>query len=381
MRILLCPSAYHPSLGGVEEIARNLGKTLKANGHTVAIAVNLHPKSLPIHETLEEIEVYRFPFDYPNRSISGCLELLKMPLNLLTFIDFLKKFDPQIVHVICPSSNSLYCYAAKLLLGKKTLVTLQGEFFMDANDIYGRSPFARFGAQKLLSIADAVTACSDYVMSDAKRRFTFEPKIERIVFNGVDLDEQPTEITGEKLPTKFILAVGRLVQNKGFDDLILSLKELKEEYSDVHLVIAGAGPALVELEALTTRHQLSERVHFVGRQNRGSITNLFNKCMFFVLPSHVEPFGIVCIESMRAGKPVVAANTGGPPEFINNELNGLLYAPRNVNSLAAALNRLCEDETLRIRLGVNALNIVPSFDWTVITRQYEKLYAEMAGER
>ncbi|HEY9732115.1 MAG TPA: glycosyltransferase family 4 protein [Drouetiella sp.] len=373
-RILLSPSAFHPSLGGVEEICRNLALQLKAKNFEVAVAVNRHPASLPEYEEISGIPIHRFDFEYPNRSLSGLGPLFRFPANAVKFSTFLNRFAPDLVHVICPSSNSLYCYLASAFFQQKTLVTLQGEFFMDATNIYERSVFARIFAERLLSVADGITACSQYVLDDAKKRFDFHCSLEKVVFNGVDLSEAKLKSTDAPMQKRFILGIGRLVTNKGFDFLLGAFARLAEVRDDVDLVLAGDGVAKADLENLSKELKIAERVHFVGRKDRAGVAALFAQCMFFVLPSPVEPFGIVCLEAMRAGKPTIATNTGGPPEFIHEEVNGMLVPPRDDQALFDAMARLCADDKLRNKLGKNAAVQVKAFDWQKITDQYVGLY-------
>jgi glycogen synthase len=377
-RILLSPSAYYPSLGGVEEIARNLALCLRNQGNEVAIAVNRHPSTLPAKEKFEDIDVYRLPFEYPSRTVSGLLTAGKSPIFIAKFLSFVQGYAPDVVHVICPSSNSLYCYVAKTVLRPKLVVTLQGEFFMDANAIYQKSAFARLGASQLLSSADAVTACSQYVLDDAKERFTFKAPIEEVIFNGVDLLE-PVSSTDVKLPKKpYILGIGRLVHNKGFDYLLRSYKQMSAN-SEFDLVLAGDGEASDSLKSLAKELQIEDRVHFVGRQGRREVASFFKNCLFFVLPSHIEPFGIVCLEAMRAGKPVVATRAGGPPEFIEQNVTGLLVESQNESELTQAMQKLCADKKLVDLLGKNALKKVEEFSWLKITEKYNKIYANVLG--
>ncbi|CAN5674336.1 glycosyltransferase family 4 protein [soil metagenome] len=379
-RILLSPSAYYPSLGGVEEIARNLAIALRHKGYEVAIATNQHPADLPAHEIHEGIDVYRMPFEYPSRSASGILAASRAPLRIGNFLRFVQSYAPDVVHVVCPSSNSLYCYVAKKVLRTKLLVTLQGEFFMDANQIYQKSAFARFCASQLLNSADAVTACSQYVLDDARNRFNFQAPVEEVLFNGVDLSEpiSPQEDTLPKKP--YIFAIGRLVQNKGFDYLLRSY-HLMSKNSAADLVLAGDGDAAESLKNLASELQISDRVHFVGRQGRGEVARYFKNCMFFVLPSHIEPFGIVCLEAMRAGKPVVATRAGGPPEFIEENITGLLVESQNESELAQAMQRLCSDKKLVNTMGKNASEKVAEFSWLKITEKYVALYEDLLGAK
>jgi len=370
-KVLLCPSAFYPSLGGVEEVCRNLGRQLQAQGFEVAVAVNRHPSTLPEIEEVDGLPVHRFPLEYPNRSLQGIITAAKIPLHLGKFLSFVRSYAPDILHVICPSSTALYCRSVQEALGTKVVVTLSGELFMDANQLYQRSAFARHWLSQLLFSADAVTSCSQYVMDDAKARFHFSSGIERVIFNGIDLTEQPSPCKRTILNRPFVFGAGRLVRNKGFDWLLRSFKLLAED-SEVDLVLAGDGPAKLELEALARTLQIDGRVHFVGRQDRASIASLFEKCLFFVLPSPVEPFGIVCLEAMRAGKPIISANTGGPVEFIGDA--GLFVPPLDVESLYEVMKQLCSDSDLLRQLGANAKTNVQSFDWTTIVDHYIEIY-------
>jgi len=377
IRILLSPSAFYPSLGGVEEICRNLAHRLAAKNFEVAVAVNRHPTSLPDHEEIEGIDVHRFAFEYPSKTVSGLGPVFRFPHNTTNYLAFVKSFAPDLVHLICPSSNSLYGYVAMELLKQKTLVTLQGEFFMDMNGLYDRSAFARLCASKLLHKANGVTACSQYVMDDAKRRFNFNAPIEQVVFNGVDLAENSLTASLKPHSRPFIFAIGRLVKNKGFDWLLRAFKRLTETQTEVELILAGDGEERQNLEALSKELSLSGRVHFLGRQGRAQVSDLFKSCLFFVLPSPVEPFGIVCLEAMRAGKPLIATNTGGPPEFVRDHVDGLLVPPEDDVSLFQAMDQLCSSKESQALFGRNALDQVQGFDWQKITDQYIELYKQI----
>lgn len=378
-RILLSPSAFYPSLGGVEEICRNLALQLMAKNFEVAIAVNRFPASLAEHEELDGIQVHRFAFEYPSKTLSGLGPCLRLPKNAKNFFDFVEAYAPDLVHVICPSSNALYCWGAQALLKQKTLVTLQGEFFMDAHGLYQHSAFARFCTSKLLSGASGVTACSQYVMDDAKRRFAFNSPLEKVVFNGVDLGESSSSISTVKSRRPFILGIGRLVENKGFDSLLRAFKLLIDVENDIDLVLAGDGDSRSDLENLSSKLNLTERVHFVGRQDRAGVSDLFKSCLFFVLPSHLEPFGIVCLEAMRAAKPIIATNTGGPPEFIRNNIDGLLVPPKDDVALFHAMEKLCSSADLQKSFGESVYLQVQNFDWSKITNQYIEIYNTLLG--
>lgn len=373
-KILLSPSAYYPSFGGVEEICRNLGAVLTELGFQVAIATHRNPDSLPEVESLHGMEVRRFDFYYPGRSTEHLSQSWRCIEGFFKFSRFIADWKPDLVHVICPSTNSLYCWAARSLSNFKLLVTFQGELFMDAQQFYDRTSIFPFGLRRLLSVADGITACSQYVLEDLHKKYNVPQQLQKVVFNGVDLAEIPIQKELSVHSRPFILGLGRLVSNKGFDVLIDAFSRIAEEIEDVDLIIVGEGETRPQLERLINEKVLESRVKLVGRKDRTEVAGYFNSCLFFVLPSPVEPFGIVCLEAMRAGKPVIATNTGGPPEFITPEIDGLLVKPSDPESLASAMKELAKNQQKLEQMSKAALLNVHKFDWKAITSQYIEIY-------
>jgi len=378
MRILLFPSAYYPNFGGVEEICRLLAQTLKSRGFEVAIAVNRWPADTKEFEVLWDIPVYRFDFAAPGKR--DIWQIWRMLPRSQAFNRFVQQWQPDLIHAICPSISGFYLWLSQLQHRRKLVLTLQGELFMDKHDIFGKSAFARWSLRQLLTVTDSITACSQYVLDDAARRFALPNVAKTVVFNGVDLSE-PTATDRSNQHKKYILGVGRVVKNKDFDTLVRAFAAIASEYTDLQLVLAGDGDQLPELRQLADQLQISHRINFAGRQDRTEIGKLFSGCTCFVIPSAVEPFGIVCLEAMRAGKATIACNAGGPPEFITNGENGLLVAPRQPEELAAALRLLLSDTALRHRLETKALADVQAFSWTKITAQYVDIYEQCLSKK
>jgi len=377
-RILLVPSAFYPSLGGVEEIARNLATELMKQHLDVKVAVNRHPQELPEKQDLFDVEVHRFNFYYPKRSIEEVFRLPMVLQGLSKFNSFLKNWQPNVVHIICPSSAALYVYFLRKFLRFKILVTFQGELFMDANMIYDKSALIRFGLRKLLSIADGVTACSDYVLADVRRKYKINHAIQKVIFNGVDLDESQEDNAADfSLQKEYIFALGRLVHNKGFDVLIKAFQLIASAYPDIELIIAGDGIEQKNLENIIKSGGLTDRIRLVGRKNRAEVGAYFRDCAFFVLPSPVEPFGIVCLEAMRAGKAIIATESGGPPEFIEGGKDGLLVTPNDATALSEAMDRLLSNPELRSKMGDSCRRKVARFSWREITKEYILIYEKM----
>lgn len=153
-----------------------------------------------------------------------------------------------------------------------------------------------------------------------------------------------------------ILTVGRIVNDKGIHYLIRALPKINK---NAKLVVIGDGPALNDLKGLAKKLSVDSRVSFIGRLQHKYLEKQFRQSTLVVVPSiWPEPFGIVGIEAMSYGKPVVGFNLGGIPEWLENEKNGFLVEPRNVKDLSKKINRLLGSPFLADRMGKKARQMV-----------------------
>jgi len=177
---------------------------------------------------------------------------------------------------------------------------------------------------------------------------------------GFDLTRFTTPAPGaEALRAKFggrpqIFALGRHVYYKGFDVLIRAMAAIR---SDAVLVIGGVGPLTEQWREIARAAGVEDRVHFAGLIGEDELPAYYQACELFCLPatSNAEAFGIVQVEAMAAGRPVVSTSLSSGVSYVNqHETTGLQVAPDDSLALAAAINRLLGDNALRARLGVNA---------------------------
>ncbi len=244
---------------------------------------------------------------------------------------------------------------------------------MDAGRLYEQSAFMNGVLRALLIEAAAVTACSHNTLFDLQQ-YLGRPLGPRasVVYNGIRLAD-----FGGAMPTRpherpYVLGIGRLVPQKGFDVLIRAYGEAHLPGHD--LVIAGEGPERAALEAVAREVVVAGRVRFVGRADRAAAVALFRHCDLFVLPSRLEPMGIVNLEAMAAGKPVIASEVGGVPELVLDGETGLLVPPEDPAALAAAMRKLAGDPDLRLRLGGAGRARAETFNWPNIADQYVRIY-------
>lgn len=139
------------------------------------------------------------------------------------------------------------------------------------------------------------------------------------------------------------LTIGELTQKKAQDVLLRSFSKSFKEMNSVHLIIGGAGDMDSALKQIVIDEGISSQVTFTGQLDRKQVLEHMRNCNVFVLPSLYETFGVVLIEAMAMGKPVIATKSGGPETFVNSE-NGLLISPGNEDELSNAMSMIYQKE-------------------------------------
>lgn len=195
---------------------------------------------------------------------------------------------------------------------------------------------------------------------------------------GIKLDwawKEPVVNTGALIGSRpRILSVGRLVYYKGLDVLIDALTMV----SEADLLIVGSGPLYHDLRERIDRNGLANRVRIVPHTTEDKLHEYYKTCDIFVLASTApsEAFGIVQVEAMACGKPVISTNLGTGVTYVNQEsVTGLTVPPGDSHALAQALTRLINDPSLRSRLGSNArTRVLKEFTQEIMIERTVQLY-------
>lgn len=227
-------------------------------------------------------------------------------------------------------------------------------FTAHANDIFAPQEF-EIGLEKLIGAASTVVAVSDYAANFLKERFSVSAaKIQR-VYNGLDLSSfQRADLAGT-VPT--IVSIGRLIEKKGFADLISACDLLKKRGRDFHCEIIGEGPLENDLRAQIAERGLKSQVTLAGPKTQTQIVQQLAGATVFALPCVVDPDGAqdnlptVIMEAMAAGLPVVSTTVGGIAEMVAHGKSGFLVEPHDPVALADALEKVMADLALARRLG------------------------------
>ena len=175
----------------------------------------------------------------------------------------------------------------------------------------------------------------------------------RIIPNCSDLAETPYSVNGSR-DENTVLYVGRLEQVKGIPLLLEAANLVVQEYPGARFILAGSShPTLPpeDIDAMIRSYSLQKHVAQLGHVSQQELMSLYRKAALCVVPSHYESFGLVALEAMACGVAVVAAQTGGLPEVVENGTTGLLVSPGDANALAGAIGELLGDPGKRARMG------------------------------
>src|SRR6266513_2331201 len=227
-------------------------------------------------------------------------------------------------------------------------------FTAHANDIFAPRDF-EIGLNKLVNAARVVCTETDYAKEFLQERFPkCADRIHRI-YNGLNLAEFRRADFSSASPT--IIAVGRLIDKKGFADLIRACQLLVERGKSFRCQIFGEGPLEEKLRRQIEELKLQNCVELPGAKPQHEIRKSLAAGNAFVLPSVIDPEGgmdnlpTVIMEAMAAGLPVISTAIGGIPEMVVENETGFLVPPGDVAALAGAIERLFDEIALARRLG------------------------------
>jgi glycosyltransferase involved in cell wall biosynthesis len=184
---------------------------------------------------------------------------------------------------------------------------------------------------------------------------------------------------GVRSHEKLVLAVGRLVPQKGIEYLIQAVPSVAWRFPEAKFIIVGEGWYRDHLQYQAGTTGQARRIKFTGFIPDHELIALTKSADVLVVPSIYEPFGIVALEGMAAGAPVVASQVGGLAEIIEHDKTGVLVYPGNPDSIAWGINHVLSNPDHARWIAQNAKRTVPkAFSWKAIAKKTVKLYSEVA---
>ena len=233
-----------------------------------------------------------------------------------------------------------------------------------------------------------VVCCSHSMEGEVQRNFGLPADKLRVVPNGVEAPPAPGAARRTRPREDFahpreriILHVGRLVPEKGAGHLVEALPMILAQCPDAKLIIAGTGPWSEELRHRARGLGVEAKVYLTGYVDDATLDALYRWAEVAVFPSTYEPFGIVALEAMARGTPVVVTDVGGLAEIVAHEADGLKAFPSHPRSLADQISRLLRDPALRERQRQAALlKVARQYTWDRVAALSAEVYAEVLEE-
>lgn len=335
---------FPPHVGGVGVHIHTLSKELVKQGHEVYVIT--YP-----HKDIEDIDGIHV-IGTKGVNIPGIRGLMFKINAKKALENLLKEVDIDIIHghYLFPAG------AASVEVGKKhgikTYITAHGS---DMFEMYKKQFFMRPIIKKVLKKADVIFAVSNALKDEILA--TKVPGIEnktRLYWNSVDIDKfnnnSNTQFKSQfKNDKPIVLFVGNIIKRKNVNSLLEAKKIAKTDYN---LVVVGNGPLLKQLKDKAEKENISD-VYFTGARN--DMENIMPCADMLVLPSFSESFGLVLIEALACGKPVIGSDVGGIKEIITPEV-GLLIDPNSPETISDAIDKMILDDEFRSNLASNARN-------------------------
>jgi sugar transferase (PEP-CTERM/EpsH1 system associated) len=354
-------------IGGAEKQVVTLLKHIDKKKYCVTLCC-LH-RSGPLKEELEDEDI---------KIVILGMRLRYIVVSLYKLIRLMRKNYVQIVHTHLYTDH-LWGRIAALIAGVPVIVTTE----------HGRGLWKKRRHLLFERIANRFTDMRIAVSEDIrqiriKREHASPDKIVTIM-NAINTDEfivsddirnakrKEIRIKGDEL---VIGTVARLDPDKAIDLLLDAVLLVSEKTEKVKFLLVGDGVLRSELENYTERIGLADKVIFTGA--RTDIAALLSIMDVYVNSSHREGISVSLLESMAAGKPVIATDVGGNPEIINDTSVGILVPANNADALAEAINMLLRDKNKRLQMGRNARErIINEFSIRSQSKRIESLYENL----
>ena len=373
MRICLYTNTALPKLGGQEIVVDALARQLLGRGHEPVVLAPWRGSQGPFDAVSTPYPVARHPRFLSTRWF------VAWHGRWMAKLHHARVFDVVHCHGTYPAGYVGAC--CKAVRHLPLVITSHGDDLAPGG-LYDRKPELRGRYRLALEQADAAVAISNYTAGLLREAC---PKLRRIVPipNGVAVQQfaapvpRPANIAASIRPKSYLLFLGRLDPRKGIDVLLEAMVLLRGR-CDLDLVVAGRGPEGPALQTLTARLGLARQVHFVGQTAGRQKLWLLQNGLCTIVPSRTwEAFGVVAVESLAAGRPVIASQLPGLADLVRHGQTGLLVPPESPQRLAEAIREIARDPQRADAWGQAARRFVQPFDWGHIADQHLELYTSL----
>ena len=361
----------YPTFGGSGVVATELGIALADHGHEVHFITYKQPVRLQLlhsHVHYHEVTVPNYPlFHYQPYELALSSKL----------VDMVKLHGIELLHVHYAIPHAYAGYMAKKMLEEEGIyipmvTTLHGTDIT----LVGNHPFYKPAVTFSINNSDAVTSVSESLKEDTLRLFDIKKEI-HVVPNFIDTEkynnpysECDRDLIAHK-DEKIITHISNLRQVKRIDNVIEIFERILEKMP-ARLIIVGEGPEKKPSKKLCKEKGIYDNVLFVG--NSHEVDKILCFSDLFLLPSEHESFGLVALEAMACGVPVISSNAGGLPEVNIQGESGFLSDIGDVDDMSKNALKILESTETHAKFKQNARKIATNFETKNIVPLYEEVY-------
>ncbi len=380
--------------GGTAAHVAGLSQALAAHGHDVVVLTTAHPRADRDAEARGPVRVVRGVADLPwlpktepvSRTSSANHAMVKLGARLPTLLD---GWRPDVVHGhdwrmgwASDALSSIFEVPFVLTMHGTERVRHGGQLPPGTpSDINSIEWWLAFQADRLISP-------TKFMVDQLVTGFELPPELVARVPNGIDPDlwKPSADLGGSDEPVEreqLVLSWGRVQFEKGFQVLARAMGNVRNRVPGVQCTIAGRGSYQPELQAQIDVEGVSDIVHIAGFVDDAELRLLTQRAGCVVIPSLYEPFGLVALEALAAGAPLVVARTGGLAELIEGTDAGLTFEPGRPDDLAGCIERVLTDPFLAAELTRNARELIErKYSWRAIAEATARVYSvAVSGHR
>lgn len=388
LHILMVSWEYPPKIvGGLGRHVEGLSEALVKLGHRVTVVTNDIPQSRD-REVVSGVEILRaLPHQPPARDFIE--SVMQLNFNMIERVIFYLN-DPTVQFDVIHVHDWLGAYAGKVLkhaLRAPLIATIHATE-------YGRNHGLHNDLQRHISDLEwwlcyeawKVIVCSQYMENEVQHIFGLPKDKLRAIPNGIDtsklkaseyVDSKEMRSRFARPDEKIVLFVGRLVREKGVWLVVDAFRDLLHTVPEAKLIIVGKGPEEMYLRDHVRRIGLDGKIHLTGFVDDEVRNQLYKMCHVAVFPSLYEPFGIVALEAMGLGKPVVVSDTGGLGEVVEHGYTGLKFPVGNKQCLTQALIDVLLDFNLAQRVANEGQREAQLYTWDKVAESTESVYRDV----
>lgn len=352
MNILIINFEYPPLGGGggvaTEDIACELAKR-----HTVHVLTTAF-EELPREETKNGVTIHRIPvlgrLSLPTATLLSLLTFA--PMALIRGIKIMREVPFDVIYTQFVIPSGLPAAALSRMFSIPFVLTFIGGDVYDPSK--GISPHRHLLLRMIIRWIASRASARTAISNDTKTRtIELHGVRQAITVVPIGLRKKPGAVPVTRAELGFqeddilCVSIGRLVPRKGYDVLLKAWKEVP----NAKLIIIGDGPLKSSLSALAQTYKLSDRVQFLGQVEEEKKLQILSVATMYVSAAQHEGFGIVFLEAMDAGLPIVAANDGGQRDFLQHGENAFLIAPHDPAGVSRAVTTLIQHPDIRKKMG------------------------------